>query len=248
MIRRGGDYLAPAPVPAEAGAGWGRCADLGRFFTRRECPVPTVFGWAVMGVGAWIVLAAFVLGVHPFLAITHPVRGELLIVEGWLPKYALEEAVELFRAGGYRQMVTVGGPIPKESYLADLLPEFDSLAQVSAAMLVKMGVAEGRIAAVPVRPVPRNRTYTSGMALREWLLARAPSAESVDVFSLGPHARRSRLLFERAFEGRVRVGVVACVDRSYDPRRWWMSSAGGRKVFGEVLAYLYATVPFFIGD
>jgi len=39
---------------------------------------------------------------------------------------------------------------------------------------------------------------------------------------------------------RVRVGVLSVVERSYDPKRWWVSSQGVRTVLDEALAYTYA--------
>ena len=63
--------------------------------------------------------------------------------------------------------------------------------------------------------------------------------------SLGCHARRTWLLFERAFEGEdVEIGVISELNRDYDPERWWGSSAGVRAVVGESIAYFYARVLF----
>jgi len=58
--------------------------------------------------------------------------------------------------------------------------------------------------------------------------------------TLGPHARRSRLLFQKAFGKEVKVGVISVEDRDYDPAHWWRSSEGVREVLGEAIAYFYA--------
>jgi hypothetical protein len=54
------------------------------------------------------------------------------------------------------------------------------------------------------------------------------------------YARRTRLVYQRTMGNRVRVGVLSLVERSNDPKRWWVSSQGVRTVLDEALAYTYA--------
>jgi hypothetical protein len=61
---------------------------------------------------------------------------------------------------------------------------------------------------------------------------------------MGPHSRRSRLLYQKAFGSRVKVGVFSRPDEEYDSKRWWASSVGFEQVIGEGIAYLYARVLF----
>ena len=46
--------------------------------------------------------------VHPFLAVTDRVDSQLLVVEGWIPNYALEESLSEFKAKPYGLIYTVG--------------------------------------------------------------------------------------------------------------------------------------------
>jgi hypothetical protein len=68
---------------------------------------------------------------------------------------------------------------------------------------------------------------------------------SVDIVSIGPHARRSRLLYQKALGDKVKVGVIAIEDKRFDPDHWWQSSVGVRSVMGETIAYLYARFFFW---
>jgi len=68
---------------------------------------------------------------------------------------------------------------------------------------------------------------------------------SIDVVSLGVHARRSWLLFEKVFSS-VDVGIIAIRPNSYDTSRWWLFSEGVRSVISESIAYLYARFIFSI--
>ena len=63
---------------------------------------------------------------------------------------------------------------------------------------------------------------------------------SFNVLTLGVHARRSRLLFRKAFGSDLPIGVIAVQNREYDPVRWWSSSEGAKEVISEGVAYLYA--------
>jgi hypothetical protein len=61
------------------------------------------------------------------------------------------------------------------------------------------------------------------------------------------HARRSRLLFQKAFGPGIEVGVIAIRDREYNPRVWWRYSEGVKEVLSEGAAYLYARFLFYPG-
>jgi hypothetical protein len=60
----------------------------------------------------------------------------------------------------------------------------------------------------------------------------------------GAHARRTRLLFQKAFGDEAGVGIIAISSPDYDGAHWWLYSEGVRDVVGETLAYLYAQVFF----
>jgi hypothetical protein len=74
------------------------------------------------------------------------------------------------------------------------------------------------------------------------------SVDSLDVHSLGPHARRSRWLYQRAFGDAVAVGVIAAVPRSYDPAAWWRSSDGARTVLSELAGWVWVRLIFDPGE
>ena len=96
-----------------------------------------------------------------------------------------------------------------------------------------------------VQPIPcwverKDRTYNAALAVKQWFQENGVSVSSIDIMTLGPHARRSRLLFQKAFGKEVKVGVISVEDRDYDPAHWWRSSEGVREVLGEAIAYIYA--------
>jgi hypothetical protein len=83
--------------------------------------------------------------------------------------------------------------------------------------------------------------------LKQWLQEHDAMPAELNLMSLGAHARRSRLLFEKAFGRDTRVGIIALEDRDYDPELWWKSSQGVRTVTDELIAYGYARLWFHPG-
>jgi hypothetical protein len=199
-------------------------------------------GWLIGGAGVLGVGLCIGLGSHPFLAMTHRVDAEYLVVEGWVPNYALEESIAEFKSRPYRLMFTVGCEIVNGVNVE----EGDNHADYSASRLRWLGMDMKLVQPVHARVKYRNRTYESALALRRWIQDHQLPVASFNVVTVGPHARRSRLLFEKAFGGKAKVGVIAVEDREYDPRRWWKYSEGVKELIAEGAAYLYARF-FFVG-
>jgi hypothetical protein len=59
------------------------------------------------------------------------------------------------------------------------------------------------------------------------------------------HARRTRLLYQKAFGKKVAVGIIAVSNPDYNPTQWWRYSDGVREVIGESIAYIYARFFFY---
>ena len=66
----------------------------------------------------------------------------------------------------------------------------------------------------------------------------------IDVATVALHARRSRLLYQKAFGSQTEVGIIALDDLTYDPAHWWRYSEGVRETIGESIAYVYARLFF----
>lgn len=174
--------------------------------------------------------------IQPFLAITHRVPARYLVVEGWLPEYALQAAIQEFRSGRYEQVFTTGGPFHRSQ---DLIARVD-YAHRGEAALRRLGLSPNEVTAVSAEPTYRDRTYLSAVALRDYCKNRGLTLDSLNLISLGAHTRRSGLCFRRAFGSQVAVGTIAVENLEYDPGRWWKFSEGVKEVAGEALAVTYA--------
>ena len=207
----------------------------------RACWLPTWRG--AIAILALVAIGGFAIAqsVYPFLALNAPVSAGALVVEGWAPKYALKEAVAEFQRGHYQKLYVTGGVIEDESYFFD----YKTFAELAGAYLLKSGFPSDALQPVPSAAVEKDRTYSSALALREWMGAHGGVPAAINVISLGAHSRRTHKLFSMAFEGKCKVGILAIRNQDFDPARWWSSSQGFRSVSDEVIAYLYASLCFY---
>ncbi len=155
-----------------------------------------------------------------------------------MPTYAYREAATEFRKGGYAKVVSVG--ILKKDGGAGGDPDED----FGTERLIQFGVPADLIATASYSAIQVDRTFHAAMAVKGWLQAQGLRTASIDVITLGPHARRSRLLYEKALGDNVKVGVIAIEDFRIDPDRWWRTSEGARSVISEAIGYVYARFVF----
>ncbi len=164
-------------------------------------------GWLLL-TSAGLVAAYFaLLNIYPFLAVTHRVNTNVLVVEG--------------------------------------TNDYNTSASVAAESLEKFVVPDDLVQMVPSRVFARERTYSSAVALRDWFREHNTPVHSINVLTEGPHARRTRLLYQKAFGKNMAVGVIAVSNPDYNPKDWWRYSDGVREVIGESIAYIYARFFFY---
>ena len=203
---------------------------------RRQVVVPTFRGCLLLFLVLGSAVVFLVRTIHPFLAVNAPVSGGALVIEGWAPDYALQATAELFARDHYDRIFVTGGPLEWGSPLA----AYKTTAEVSAATLFKMGLSTNAVQPVSAPLVMRDRTYNSAVALKKWFVEHGGVPQKINLLTVGPHARRSRLMFQKAFGKEVEIGVTALPVRDYDPGKWYRSSQGFRVVTGEAMAYGYA--------
>ena len=171
---------------------------------------------------------------YPLLSVTSPRRGELLVVDGWVPEYAVRQAAAEFKAGGYQQVLMVFG-----ASAGDDQESARNRLAASVQTLQDEGIDTDRIGSVVVRLDGAHRTYQTALAAGNWLQTNQLgnfAVKSMDVATLGTHARRSRLLYRKAFGPRLDVGIIALECQPKDVR-----CCLGK----ESVAYLYTRLLFW---
>ena len=213
-------------------------------FNRRERWGLSARGWLAFMVLMLAGGLGWVWNIHPFLAQTKRTDAKILVVEGWVHEYVISAAVMEFQTGHYDKIYTTGGPITGTDGATNI---YNTSASVGADRLVHAGMPAELVQMVPGQVVGRDRTYSSALALRDWLQAHQIAAPRINVMTEDAHARRTRLLFQEAFGRSADIGIIAVQNPDYDPQHWWRYSEGVREILGESIAYLYASFLFHPG-
>jgi hypothetical protein len=191
-------------------------------FRQRQVWMPTISGWLFLLIIGAVTSILLANNLYTFLAPNEPMGAHVLIVEGWLTPEELDQAMEAFKKGKYERLVTTGGPVSGWTGIS----QDTNYAELAADYLEHRGIRHDLIAAVPAPKSAQERTFLSAVMFRESAQRLGITLDAVDIISSGPHARRSRLLFQMALGPKVRVGVLAARPSEFDPDAWWRTSKG----------------------
>lgn len=214
-----------------------------RFTKKKECTVLTWPGKIIIisvitGISVFIFLKLPI-----FLSNNNPVNGKYLVLDGIMPDYSIQRAIEIFNNQNYTTIVTTGSKLESGYFIS----EKKTMAELTYATFIALGFDSTKIVVIPEGDILKDRTYTSALSLKKYFDKNHISSADVDVLALGCHARRSGILFQLGLGENFKVGIIAVPDNSYDVNKWWKTSKGVRTVIGETIAYLYAKM-FFCPD
>lgn len=175
-------------------------------------------------------------GLYPFLAVNDPVPGGIIVIEGWIHDISVEQTVNKLDAAHDRDVFIVCALRASGSEREPSRGQSEYIME----KLRRSGLSGERLHLVFCEVSNKDRTYHSAVALKNRLQEREIPVDSLNVITVGPHARRSRLMFQKAFGDKVTVGVIPTEDPDYDPAHWWRSSDGVGEVLFQCFAYMYA--------
>ena len=205
-----------------------------RLFRQRTILWPT---W----ICCFCILAIFLLGIfvcvfygESFLAETNRVPADTLVVEGWIGRNGLRAAVEEFRRGGYLYIVATGG-LSYDCW--DEEPR--SYAQMAADYLIRIGIPRDRLIVAICEDTERLRTFESAVAVWRAMHAANIKPKGINLFTLGPHARRSAIVFSKVNSDIEKVGVIGWCPPEFQKEGWWWSSERSREFLDEAVGYLF---------
>ena len=160
--------------------------------------------------------------------------AEILVVEGWIGREGLRAAVDEFERGGYRSIVASGG---LTSGRWEDQPS--SYAEKAAAEMIRLGISKDRIVVATSENTESHRTFESAVAVWRTLRSAGIEPKAMNVFTFGPHARRSALVFAKVNAHGANIGVIGWLPSGYKTERWWRSSERSRELLEETVGYLY---------
>lgn len=202
----------------------------------RRCTIlcPTWTGSLCIFSILFIVAAAWINYGETYLAVTNRARADILVVEGWIGRNGIRAAVDEFERGHYRYIVATGGFTSGR-----WIDKSASYAEMAAKEMIRLDIPKERIVVATSQNTESHRTFASAISVRRMLGDAGIKAESLNVFTLGPHARRSALVFAKVNSHGPQIGVIGWVPPDYKTEAWWNSSDRSRELLEETVAYFY---------
>jgi hypothetical protein len=213
------------------------CGKL-RLVQRRTVWWPTLLGSFCILLLLAVPAAWWCTSGESFLSSSRRLLAEVLVVEGWIGSDGVRAAATEFGGYGYQYVVATGGVATAKGWGQAGW----SYAEGADHELIRSGIPQDRIIVAPSRDTESQRTYESAVAVCRALQARGIHPKALNVFTLGPHARRSRLVFAKVQGPETKVGVVGWTPSGYQALPWWRSSDRAKELLTETAGYLYEAV------
>lgn len=200
------------------------------------------YGLIILSIILFVFIALFLIApaVHSFLSITKPVKADILVIEGWVFDYMLDEAVDLYKKGRYKYIITTGG-VRKYSH-NKIAGGADSTAEYAAKRLVNCGIGPESIFTASGSAAKDHHTYNAAFGLRKWVLNNKPEIKTLNIFTGGPHGRKTYHIYKKVLGKNITVGIISSEIKHYNPKYWWTSFTGISVTFDYIVGYIYALV------
>jgi uncharacterized SAM-binding protein YcdF (DUF218 family) len=205
-----------------------------RLLKIRRVPVPTFLGSAIAFFLAVVIATGWWFGGEAFLSVTDRLPSEVLVVEGWIGPAGIRSAYSEFLAHGYKYVVVTGA-------LSDQIwnDRRWSFALEAEKQMLSLGLPrEQLLVAVPIE-TESQRTYQSAEAVLKALDSRGLHPRSANIFTMGVHARRSRLVFSKVLGPEIKVGAVSWLPSLYVDQNWRSSSEHAADFLKESVGYVF---------
>jgi len=195
---------------------------------------PTWLGVLSIALLFFAPIAGWFLYGESYLSETQRSPADVLVVEGWIGRAGLRAAFEEFKRGGYQYIVVSGG---LTSGRWEDQPQ--SYAEMAARELIRLSLPRERLLVATSEKTERYRTFESAVAVWRTLRATAIKPKGLNVFTLGPHARRSEMVFSKVNSDIKNVGVIGWRPVESQKEKWWQSSERSKAFWEESIGYLY---------
>jgi len=207
-----------------------------RLIERRTIWFPTWLGLLCLAVIFATPVVWWCFCGESFLSLTDRLPAEVLVVEGWIGDNGVRAAATEFQTAGYQFVVATGSKPDNDRVWQE--PGW-SYAQGAANELVRSGIPKEKIIIAPARNSERDRTFESAVSVFQTLRSLSIKPTSINVFTFGPHARRSRLVFAKVYEKHASLGVISWIPTTKTAGPWWRSSERAKEFLTESAGYLF---------
>ncbi len=208
---------------------------------RRQLPVPTWKGFLLIAVIGGLGLWWFLENAYDFLAIDNRLtKADVVIVEGWVPDVAIQQAADELAAGRCEWICTAGVDLDRGDAMGGGAKDW---ANFAANSLRARGVPDEKLIIAPGGANVRQRTYAGFQAAKKKLEETfGDKAITINLISEGAHARRSWVVARKILGERYEFGMIPVEPSAFDPEIWWKSSSGVKHMLMEGIGFFYEWV------
>ncbi len=116
-------------------------------------------------------------------------------------------------------------------------------AQDAAKYLNVLGIPDSLIVPLVTMHSQKSRTYSTALAVKKWLDIHGNNTRrNLNIFTQGPHARRSFILYKKALGDSAGVGIISGKIQEFNSRNWWKSIRGWQSVLYEITGLVYISL------
>jgi DUF218 domain len=206
-----------------------------RLLQRRTVSWPTWPGWCLITASLLTPAIWWVLAGESFLSASQRLpAAEVLVVEGWIGRDGVRAAASEFEMHGYEYIATSGGPTTGRWE-----QDRSNYAEMAGLELMALHIPRDKIIVAPSKATEVRRTFQSAATVLHALRKINIEPKTLNVFTYGPHARRSRLVFAKVFRPGTSVGVIAWDPPEYGSVPWWRSSQRAKELLSESAGYVF---------
>ena len=93
-----------------------------------------------------------------------------------------------------------------------IINNFNSVAESARIRLLCMGIDSAKVSAVPSEMANINRTLASALSFREWLKETTINIRGINIISMGTHARRTWMTYNKILDEKYDIGIISVPD------------------------------------
>lgn len=124
-----------------------------------------------------------------------------------------------------------------------IINNYISNAELAKKRLVILGMDSSLITAVSGDKVRINRTLTSALAFRDWLKTADINIKGIKIISMGTHARRTWMTYNRVLNEKYKIGIISLPDYKYNRSKIVRFLKTIRETLG-IIYYWFILIPY----
>lgn len=121
--------------------------------------------------------------------------------------------------------------------------DYTSYAQLAFNNLLSMGIDSSLIIKIPGKKVYINRTLSSALAFNDWLKISDIQVEGINIITLGNHAKRSYMTYNKILGKKYEIGIISLPDFRANYSRKYNILNALRETVG-IVYYWFILLPY----